>query len=106
MLWVALSKEGDVRLGPDDSRRQYKLATWVAMLFAAGVGIDLLFVSVTGQYLHAPSGAGVIGAVVLTIGATTSGVDRSIRWISELNLWSAVAMMVSLSSSPGRPHSS
>lgn len=36
----------------------------------------------------------VVGAVVLTIAATTSGVDRGIRWISELNLWSAVAMMV------------
>jgi choline/glycine/proline betaine transport protein len=55
VLWVALSKEGDVRLGPDHSRPQYKLATWAAMLFAAGVGIDLLFFSVTGpvvQYLH------------------------------------------------------
>lgn len=205
VVWVALSKEGDVRLGPDDSRPQYGMATWVAMLFAAGVGIDLLFFSVTGpvvQYLHPPTGDGgtsaalqdavvwtmfhygiagwavyallgmamgyfayrwdmplsiraalyplfgkrvrgplgdgismlalvgtvfgvatsmgigvvllgvgfsrifgfeqgltlqialVIGAVVLTIAATTSGVDRGIRWISELNLWSAVAMMV------------
>lgn len=132
-----------------------------AMLFAAGVGIDLLFFSVTGpvvQYLMPPSGepetaaalyplfgrrvkgslghgisiialvgtvfgvattmgigvvllnvgfatlfgfsegltlqiALVVGAVILTIAATTSGVDRGIRWISELNLWSAVAMM-------------
>ncbi len=205
VIWVALSKEGDIRLGPDHSRPQYKLATWVAMLFAAGVGIDLLFFSVTGpvvQYLTPPSGNGasaaalqdavvwtmfhygiagwsvyallgmamgyfayrwdmplsiraalyplfgkrvrgalgdsintialvgtvfgvatsmgigvvllnvgfsrifgfdqglglqialVVGAVVLTIAATTSGVDRGIRWISELNLWSAVAMMV------------
>ncbi|NMM80344.1 high-affinity choline transporter BetT [Acidovorax sp. SRB_14] len=205
VLWVAFSKEGDVRLGPDHSRPQYKLVTWVSMLFAAGVGIDMLFFSVTGpvvQYLHPPSGEGgtaaamqdavvwtmfhygiagwamyallgmamgyfayrwgmplsiraalypllgkrvrgplgdgisiialvgtvfgvatsmgigvvllgvgfslifgleqglalqialVIGAVVLTIAATTSGVDRGIRWISELNLWSAVAMMV------------
>lgn len=205
VLWVALSKEGDVRLGPDQSRPQYKLVTWVAMLFAAGVGIDMLFYSVTGpvfQFLHPPAGAGgtaaamqdavvwtmfhygiagwamyallgmamgyfayrwgmplsiraalypllgkrvrgalgdgisiialvgtvfgvatsmgigvvllsvgfsllfgleqglalqialVIGAVALTIAATTSGVDRGIRWISELNLWSAVAMMV------------
>ncbi|MFJ7566196.1 choline BCCT transporter BetT [Herminiimonas sp. NPDC097707] len=205
VLWVALSKEGDVRLGPDHSRPQYKLATWVAMLFAAGVGIDMLFFSVTGpvtQYLYPPSGEGgtsaamrdavvwtmfhygiagwavyallgmamgyfayrwdmplsiraalypllgkrvrgslgdgisiialvgtvfgvatsmgigvvllgvgfslifgleqgltlqivlVIGAVALTIAATTSGVDRGIRWISELNLWSAVAMML------------
>ena len=205
VVWVALSKEGNVRLGPDHSRPQYKLGTWVAMLFAAGVGIDMLFYSVTGpvvQYLHPPAGEGssaaamqdavvwtmfhygiagwsmyallgmamgyfayrwgmplsiraalypllgkrvrgplgdgisiialvgtvfgvatsmgigvvllsvgfslifglphglalqiglVVGAVVLTVGATTSGVDRGIRWISELNLWSAVAMMV------------
>src|SRR5690606_21582946 len=38
VLWVALSKEGNVRLGPDHSRPQYQLTTWVAMLFAAGVG--------------------------------------------------------------------
>ncbi|MGE7199676.1 choline BCCT transporter BetT [Brevundimonas naejangsanensis] len=205
VLWVAFSKEGDVRLGPDQSRPQYKLVTWVAMLFAAGVGIDMLFYSVTGpvvQYLQPPSGAGgtalarqeavvwtmfhygiagwsmyallgmamgyfayrwgmplsiraalyplfgkrvrgalgdgisiialvgtvfgvatsmgigvvllsvgfsllfgleqglalqialVAVAVALTIAATTSGVDRGIRWISELNLWSAAAMML------------
>ncbi|RYF66541.1 MAG: high-affinity choline transporter BetT, partial [Comamonadaceae bacterium] len=61
VVWVAFSKEGDVRLGPDHSRPQYKLGTWVAMLFAAGVGIDLLFFSVTGpvvQYLTPPSGEG------------------------------------------------
>ena len=62
VLWVALSKEGSIRLGPDDSRPQYKLGTWAAMLFAAGVGIDLLFFSVTGpvvQYLTPPSGIGI-----------------------------------------------
>ena len=205
VLWVAFSKEGSVRLGPDHSRPQYKLFTWVSMLFAAGVGIDMLFYSVTGpvvQYLTPPSGEGgtkeaaqdavvwtmfhygiagwsmyallgmalgyfayrwgmplsiraalypllgkrvkgplgdgisiialvgtvfgvatsmgigvvllnvgfsllfgleqglslqialVLVAAVLTIAATTSGVDRGIRWISELNLWSAAAMMV------------
>lgn len=28
VVWVALSKAGSVRLGPDDSRPQYGLATW------------------------------------------------------------------------------
>ena len=59
VLWVALSKEGSVRLGPDHSRPQYNLFTWVAMLFAAGVGIDMLFYSVTGpitQYIAPPAG--------------------------------------------------
>ncbi|GAA1883844.1 choline BCCT transporter BetT [Paeniglutamicibacter psychrophenolicus] len=58
VLWVAFSKEGSVRLGPDHSRPQYNLFTWVAMLFAAGVGIDMLFYSVTGpitQYITPPS---------------------------------------------------
>ena len=75
VLWVALSKEGRVRLGPDHSRPQYNLFTWVAMLFAAGVGIDMLFYSVTGpitQYLHpvnaAPeSAAATQDAVVWTM---------------------------------------
>src|SRR5690606_38092752 len=61
VLRVAFSKEGNLRLGPDDSRPQYKLVTWVAMLFAAGVGIDMLFYSVTGpvvQYLYPPTGVG------------------------------------------------
>ncbi len=61
VLWVAFSKEGNVRLGPDHSRPQYKLITWVAMLFAAGVGIGMLFYSVTGpvvHYIYPPSGDG------------------------------------------------
>lgn len=205
VLWVAFSKQGSVRLGPDHSRPQYKLFTWVSMLFAAGVGIDMLFYSVTGpvtQYLHPLGGSpesteaakesvvwtmfhyGVAGwsmysllgmamgyfayrwgmplsiravlypllgkrvrgatgdvidifalvgtvfgvatsmgigvvllnvgfawlfglpeglalqialvlvAVIMTIAACTSGVDKGIRWISELNLWSAAAMMI------------
>jgi choline/glycine/proline betaine transport protein len=205
VLWVALSKVGSVRMGPDHSRPQYKLFTWVAYLFAAGVGIDMLFYSVTEpitQYMKPPEGAGqtaeaaheavvwtmfhygvagwamyallgmamgyfayrwgmplsiraalypllgkrvrgglgdaidvvtlvgtvfgvatamgigvvllnvgfsimfgleeglalqialVIVAVVLTIAACTSGVDKAIRWVAELNIWSAAALLV------------
>ena len=55
------------------------------------VGFSLLFGLPQGLALQI---ALVLGAVVLTILATTSGVDRGIRIISELNLWSALAMMV------------
>ena len=58
-------RRASVRLGPDHSRPQYKLFTWVAMLFAAGVGIDMLFYSVTGpivQYMTPPSGEGQTAA--------------------------------------------
>lgn len=205
ILWVALSKVGSIRLGPDHSRPQYKLFTWVAQLFAAGVGIDMLFFSVTGpitQYMTPPAGQGqtpaavqdavvwtmfhygiagwamyallgmamgyfayrkgqplsiraaiypllgkrvhggvgdtldiivlvgtvvgvatalgigvvllnvgfsimfgleqglalqialVVVAVVITIGACTSGVDKGIRWIAELNLWATAATLL------------
>ena len=55
------------------------------------VGFALLFGLQQGLALQI---ALVVVAVVLTIIATTSGVDRGIRWISELNLWSAAAMMI------------
>jgi choline/glycine/proline betaine transport protein len=55
------------------------------------VGFSLIFGLAQGLALQI---ALVIGAVILTIAATTSGVDRGIRWISELNLWSAAAMMI------------
>lgn len=52
VIWVAASPEGKVRMGPDHSRPQYGLVTWAAMLFAAGVGIDMLFYSVGGPINH------------------------------------------------------
>nr|WP_281067183.1 BCCT family transporter [Brachybacterium fresconis] len=52
VLWVAFSPGGRVRLGPDHARPEYKFMTWLAMLFAAGVGIDMLFYSVTGPISH------------------------------------------------------
>src|SRR5690606_7806465 len=55
------------------------------------VGFSLIFGLEHGLALQI---ALVAVAVALTIAATTSGVDRGIRWISELNLWSAAAMML------------
>ncbi|MXX38167.1 MAG: BCCT family transporter [Gemmatimonadetes bacterium] len=42
-LYVACSPLGKVRLGGADAKPEYSNATWFAMLFAAGVGIGLLF---------------------------------------------------------------
>ncbi|WP_129360777.1 MULTISPECIES: choline BCCT transporter BetT [Micrococcaceae] len=43
---IAASKQGKIRLGPDHSRPQFPLFSWAAMLFAAGIGVDLMFYSV------------------------------------------------------------
>ncbi|MFU8816958.1 MAG: BCCT family transporter, partial [Pseudomonadales bacterium] len=40
---VAVSPFGRIRLGPDDAKPEFPLLSWAAMLFAAGIGIDLLF---------------------------------------------------------------
>ena len=61
VISVAISKVGKTRLGPDHSRPSFNLFTWAAMLFAAGIGIDLMFFSVAEpvtQYLSPPVGDG------------------------------------------------
>lgn len=58
-LCVALSRWGDIRLGPQDSRPEYSTAAWLAMLFCAGMGIGLVFWGVAepiSHYLAPPEG--------------------------------------------------
>ena len=45
-LVVAFSPLGKVRLGGKEAKPEYSYLTWLAMLFAAGVGIGLLFFGV------------------------------------------------------------
>ncbi|MDR8248198.1 hypothetical protein FPK89_27595, partial [Acinetobacter baumannii] len=50
-----------VKLGPEQSKPEFSLLSWAAMLFAAGIGIDLMFFSVAEpvtQYMQPPEGAG------------------------------------------------
>ncbi len=44
---VAISPLGKIRLGGSDAKPEYSNLTWLAMLFAAGVGIGLLFFGVS-----------------------------------------------------------
>lgn len=46
-LVVAFSPLGKVRLGGADAKPEYSYLTWLAMIFAAGVGIGLLFFGVS-----------------------------------------------------------
>ena len=46
-LVVAFSPFGKVRLGGADAKPEYSYLTWLAMIFAAGVGIGLLFFGVS-----------------------------------------------------------
>ena len=43
MLVVGFGRTGGIRLGADDEEPEFSTASWVSMLFAAGLGIGLLF---------------------------------------------------------------
>ncbi len=62
VAYLLFSRAGRIKLGPDDSKPTFNLFTWTAMLFAAGIGIDLMFFSVSepvAQYLYPPVGEGM-----------------------------------------------
>ena len=62
--WLALSKHGKTRLGPDDARPDYNRFTWFAMLFSAGMGIGVLFWSVAEPLTHFQSPPRGVGGTV------------------------------------------
>lgn len=52
VIFLMLSRYGDVKLGPDDSEPEYSYLSWFAMLFSAGMGIGLLFFGVAEPIQH------------------------------------------------------
>lgn len=49
---LAFSKIGNIRLGADNSTPQYSFFSWIAMLFAAGMGIGLMYFGVAEPMSH------------------------------------------------------
>src|SRR5690606_25153026 len=52
VIFVAISRYGDIKLGPDHSQPDYRDVTWFAMLFSAGMGIGLMFFGVAEPVMH------------------------------------------------------
>ncbi|MBB2494058.1 choline BCCT transporter BetT [Aquipseudomonas ullengensis] len=51
-VFLAVSRYGDIKLGPDHSQPEYRNSTWFAMLFSAGMGIGLMFFGVAEPLQH------------------------------------------------------
>lgn len=77
-LYLACSRFGHLRLGRDDEEPEYSTPSWLAMLFAAGMGVGLVFWGTAEPLLHSlhpppgsPYGAGAAeamrGAMVITL---------------------------------------
>ncbi|WP_205597665.1 choline BCCT transporter BetT [Paraferrimonas sp. SM1919] len=52
VIYLSVSRYGDIKLGPDHASPKYKLSTWISMLFAAGMGIGLMFFGVAEPVMH------------------------------------------------------
>jgi glycine betaine transporter len=52
MAFMAFSKYGNIKLGDDDDEPEFSTASWIAMLFAAGMGSGLLFWGVAEPIYH------------------------------------------------------
>ncbi|MGI9523112.1 MAG: BCCT family transporter [Hyphomicrobiaceae bacterium] len=42
-LFLAISKYGEIKLGADDDQPEFSTVSWLSMLFAAGMGVGLLY---------------------------------------------------------------
>ena len=75
-LVVAISPLGKVRLGGVDAKPEYSNMTWLSMLFAAGVGIGLLFFGVAEPmyYLQNPP----LGITAGSAEAATVGISATV----------------------------
>lgn len=66
VLFLGLGPTGRLKLGPDDSEPDFPYGSWLAMLFAAGMGIGLMYFAVAEPIQHyaAPpeAAAGTYGA--------------------------------------------
>ena len=52
LVILSVGKLGDIRLGDDDEEPEFSFFSWVAMLFAAGMGIGLMYFGVAEPILH------------------------------------------------------
>lgn len=61
VFYLGFSRFGRTRLGPPNSRPEFSTFAWASMLFAAGIGTDIMFFSVAepvAQYMAPPVGPG------------------------------------------------
>ena len=64
VVWLAMSRYGNIPLGRDDEEPEFRTVSWVAMMFSAGMGIGLMFYGVSEPISHfatPPPGTGAAG---------------------------------------------
>ncbi len=86
VLWLAFSKYGNVRLGRDGEQPTFRTSSWISMMFAAGMGIGLMFYGVSeplAHYRETPPGA--------REGVTTAMATTTFHWTA--HAWAVYAVV-------------
>ena len=52
VIWLALGRFGDIPLGSDGEKPEFRTVSWIAMMFSAGMGIGLMFYGVNEPLTH------------------------------------------------------
>lgn len=52
VVYLGVSRYGEIKLGPDHATPEFSFITWLSMLFAAGMGIGLMFFGVSEPLMH------------------------------------------------------
>lgn len=52
VLFLGLSKTGQIRLGPPDEAPEFSYPSWLAMIFSSGMGVGLVFWGVAEPMMH------------------------------------------------------
>jgi glycine betaine transporter len=87
-LWLGVSRHGRKRLGPSDATPEFGTASWIAMLFAAGMGTGLVVWGVAEPVTHAVAPPG--GGGLSQESAATAMVLTYLHW--GLHAWAIYAL--------------
>ena len=52
VLFLGISRFGEIRLGPPDEPPEFSYASWLAMIFSGGMGVGLVFWGVAEPMMH------------------------------------------------------
>ncbi|WP_049899683.1 BCCT family transporter [Halococcus agarilyticus] len=77
IVYFAISKYGSIRIGGVEAEKEFSTFSWMAMLFSAGMGIGLMFFSVTEPVVYFNSPPAFFGAEAGTAAAGTAAMAQT-----------------------------
>ncbi|OMC40222.1 choline transporter [Mycobacterium sp. GA-1841] len=91
VIWLAMSRYGNIPLGRDDDEPEFRTVSWVAMMFSAGMGIGLMFFGVSEPLSHFASPPPRTGGPGNPAAAETAMATTMFHWT--LHPWAIYAVV-------------